>query len=149
MGHRVILACALAIAGCHAVAPAAVAPPPPPAAPPIDAAPMPDAPLPLDRDPRALVDAELGLWEQVATAVATEGDCAARAAAIDGVATAAAPLIAARRSLITAGLADARAAELAAAHVRWAAAIDRIGAAAGPCGRDPIFERALDHVLTP
>ena len=150
MGARVLVVLVLAV-GCRARTPAApsTATPPPAVAIAPDAAPAPDAPLPLDRDPPALIARELALYERVAEAVAADGTCATRASAIEGVATDAAPVIAARTSMIAAGLADARDAALDPERPRLAALVERIAQAGAPCASDLTFERALDHALAP
>lgn len=150
MRARVATSGLVALFACRAPAPAA--PPAAPAAPIAiapDAAPMPDAPLPLDRDPAALVAREVDLYERVAAAVATDAPCAERAAAIDALAPDAAPVIAARRAMLAAGLGEARDAALATDRPRLAALVDRIAQASAACAPDAGVERALDHTLAP
>lgn len=150
MEARLIVAIAFA-AGCHRAPPpgAPITPPSPDA--PVAIAPPPDAalPLPLDRDPPALVARELALLEQVADAIAAEGSCAARATSLDAIAAEAAPVIAARQALLAAGLAEAREAALAPARPRLTEVVDRIAHDGRVCATDAAFARALDHALAP
>lgn len=108
----------------------------------VDAAPAIDAPLPLAKDPHALAEGLVVLYEDVAVA-AGAGDCAAIATHIDAL-----------REKHAAFLDALHKADLAAVKTaldpfkdRVRAALDTITTKTAPCGKDLSVERAIDQLF--
>lgn len=121
-----------------APAPADAAPPPPPPSP--DAAPV------LSQDPAAFAGKLVELFEALGAATST-GDCAAMAAAIDGLRASHADVLDAAHKLDAAGRKNEVEAAMEPYKARVKAAMEAIEAHTATCQKDPAVEHAIDALF--